>query len=186
MLKILLLIFEIQVAQTPTPGTPSDAIQSGSSTLPDSTLIGVFASVFAALLVYFARQWWEKRKLRKALLTEVSQMKGLKNCADRMAEISNDPSSRPLQPDDVPAPNSIPTVVYENNTGRIGLLGSFCGTSELTNAVEFYSKVIRYKSIISDIRNEEASNSDQEDLYDNISDLSEKRNNISETKSFGG
>ncbi len=111
-------------------------------------------------------------------------MNGIKKCADQMDGISTDPSSRPLQPDDVPAPNSIPTVVYENNTGQIGLLGSFFNTKELEEVVEFYSKVMRYKSIIEDVRNEEVSDADQEDLYDDIEDISLRRNQIIDSNSF--
>jgi hypothetical protein len=157
---------------------------STSSGLPDSTLIGIAASVGAALIIYTARQVWERRKLRKALLAEVEQMKGIKKCADRMREISTDPSSRALQPDDVPAPDSIPTVIYENNAGQVGLLGSFFDTEELEKVVKFYSKVLRYRSIIRDVRDGEASGADQEDLYDDIREVSNERNQIMDSSSF--
>lgn len=164
--------------------TTADAAQSASSALPDSTLVGIFASVGAALIVYTARQGWERRKLRKALLTEVEEMKGIQRCANRMEEISKDPSSRTLQPDDVPSPDSIPTIMYENNAGQIGLLGSFFRTEVLEEVVEFYSEVARYKSIIADVRKEEASVADQENLYDNISEIATKRNEIIKMDSF--
>jgi len=162
----------------------SQSASSASPILPDSTLIGIAASVLAALIVYTARQVWERRKLRKALLTEVESMKGIKDCADRMEEISMDPSSRPLQAADVPSPDSIPIVMYKSNSGQIGLLGSFRGTEELEEVVKFYSNVIRYRSIIRDVKNREASDSDQEDLYDEIGDVSKKRNQITNSNSF--
>lgn len=160
------------------------ATQSANAGFPDSTLTGVGASIVAALIVYFARQWWEKRKLRRALLTEVKQMEGIEDCAERIGEISEDPSSRPLDPSDVPSPNEIPTVIYESNAGRIGLLGSFLFSGELKEVVEFYSRVLRFKSVIADVKNDEVSDTDQEDLYDEIGSLSSDRDEIIDEDSF--
>lgn len=156
--------------------------------LPNSTVVGVLISFVSAILVYFARQIWEKRKLRRALLTEVQQMEGVKDCADQMERV-DEPPGRQLQPDDVPAGNSIPTVVYETSANKIGLLGgifnSLRGTSELENAVKFYSQVLRYKAIINSISNgEKVSHTDQEDLYDKIGDLAEWRQRIIDNGEF--
>lgn len=162
--------------------------QANTGGLPNSTAVGVVISFVSAVLVYFARQIWEKRKLRRALLTEVQQMEGIKDCADQMNRI-DEPPGRQLQPDDVPAGNSIPTVVYESTAIKIGLLGgifnSIRGTSELENAVKFYSQVLRYKAIINSISNGgEVSNTDQEDLYDEIRNLSEWRQRIIDNGEF--
>lgn len=163
--------------------------QSGSTGgLPDSTIVGVLVSFVSAILVYSARQVWEKRKLRRALLTEIKQMEGIGDCADQMNRI-DEPPGRQLQPNDVPAANSIPTVVYEMSANRIGLLGGVLNTirgrPELENAVEFYSRVLRYKAIVNSISNdEEVSNTDQEDLYDEIQGLSEWRQRIIDNSAF--
>ena len=161
---------------------------SSAGSLPNSTLVGVLVSFASAILVYFARQTWEKRKLKRALLTEIEQMDGIKDCADQMNRI-NEPPGRQLRADDVPAGNSIPTVVYETSANRIGLLGglfgSIRGKSELENAVKFYSKVLRYKAIITSISNgSDVSNTDQEDLYDEIHALSQWRQRIIENSEF--
>jgi hypothetical protein len=163
--------------------------QTGSGLgLPNSTAVGIVVTFVSALLVYSARQFWEKRKLKRALLTEVKHMKGIKECAKQMERI-DEPPGRQLRPEDVPAGDSIPTVVYEQSALKIGLLGSvlnrFRDNSELENAVKFYSQVLRYKAIINSISSgEEVSNTDQEDLYDSIEDVAATRNRIIECSKF--
>lgn len=159
---------------------------------------GVAVSFLSAILVYSARQVWEKRKLRRALLTEINEMEGIETCADQM-ERNDPPPGRQIYPDDVPAVNSIPTTVYRSTAGRIGLLGGILGSNDLEGVVKFYSKVIRYKSIMRMINDkgvssleegEDAPNSipvsdnDQQDLYNNIGALSEVRDRITESDSF--
>ncbi|OIB56146.1 hypothetical protein BBD46_19250 [Natrialba sp. SSL1] len=136
------------------------------------------------MIVYAARQSWERKKLRRALLTEVKQMEGLEECADQMDRI-DPPPGRQIQPDDVPAAGTIPTVVYESNAGKIGLLKGILGKNELEPVVRFYSKVLRYKSIINDIREDgKTSHADQEDLHDSINEISEMRTDIIESSEF--
>jgi hypothetical protein len=161
------------------------AAQSGSGGgLPDSTIIGVVVSFLSALLVYSARQIWEKHKLKRALLTEVEQMEGLQECADQMGRI-DEPPGRQIRPEDVPAGDSIPTVIYEQSAVKIGLLGSFVGNSELENAAQFYSKVLRYKAIIKRISDGgSVSDTDQEDLYDSIGEVAETRSRILKCSCF--
>ena len=173
------------------PGTVTTAVAAQSSSgggLPDSTIIGVIVSFLSAILVYFARQLWEKHKLKRALLTEIDQMDGIKDCADQMDRVRQ-PPGRQLRSDDVPAAHSIPTVVYESSAINIGLLGGLINTlrgrTDLENAVRFYSKVLRYKAIINSISNDEdVSNTDQEDLYDAIGGLEQWRQRIIESSKF--
>ncbi|AGB39349.1 hypothetical protein [Natronococcus occultus] len=166
-----------------------------------SLFVGVGVSFLSAILVYSARQVWEKKKLHRALLTEVEAMEGIEICADQMERIDS-PPARQLSADDVPAEDSIPTTVYSTTASRIGLLGGRIGGDELTGVVKFYSKVLRYKSIIKEIgshgrpvstSNDEngnggvsipVSDSDQEDLYNNIGSLSKVRNRIIQKQSF--
>lgn len=155
-----------------------------SSGLPDSTLIGVMVSFVSAGLVYIFRQWWEKRKLKRALLTEVEQMDGLKECSKQMSRVG-EPPERPIVSDDVPAPDSIPTSVYEQSTIKIGLLGGLLGQQELKGAVRFYSQALRYKGIIRKISDgKDVSDTDQEDLYDEISGLEDTRQQIIKDETF--
>lgn len=158
---------------------------SSGSILPDSTVVGVLLSVLSAVLIYSVRQVWEKHKLKRALLTEVEQMTGIEACAEHL-ETVNEPPGRQLNPNDMPASGSIPTTVYESSAGKIGLLGSLVrGNSELQNAVEFYSEVLRYKSIMNNISDgNDVPHNDQEDLYDNISDLAENRKWIIQSSRF--
>lgn len=152
--------------------------------LPNTAVVGVFASFASAMIVYAARQFWERKKLRRALLTEVEQMEGLEECANQMNRI-DPPPRRELQPDDVPAGGTIPTVIYESNAGNIGLLKGTLGKDELESVVSFYSKVLRYKSIINDIRADgKTSHADQEDLYDSIDEIASQRAQIMESSEF--
>ncbi|WP_439026085.1 hypothetical protein [Haloarchaeobius sp. DT45] len=169
-----------------TTGIPPDffttaAQECNSCGVPDSTVVGVLVSFLAAVLVYAAKQNWERRKLKRALVTEIQEMEGIESCAKQMNRVSS-PPTRQLSEDDVPSPGSIPTTIYESNALDIGLLGGFSNDdSELVEFVELYSQVLRYKAIIADIRSGgETSNSDQEDLYDNIGDVSEKRDDLLE------
>lgn len=161
-----------------------DAIGGFLAALPNTAVVGVIVSFASAMVVYAARQSWERRKLRRALLTEAQQMEGLEECANQMERISS-PPGRQIQPDDVPAGGTIPTVIYESNAVKIGLLKGTLGKDELEPVVRFYSKVLRYKSIINDIRNEgQTSDADQEDLYDSVGEVAKQRNQIIEQSEF--
>jgi len=151
--------------------------------LPDSTAVGVVLSIIAAIVVYSIRQYWEKKKLKRALIQEVSQMEGIEKCANHMEQI--DPPAHDISPDDVPAAASIPTTVYESSAQKIGLLGGLLSGEELEQAIEFYSEVLRYRGIIAKIGDgQDVSDSDLEDLYDSISDLAERRSEIISNSSF--
>jgi hypothetical protein len=152
--------------------------------IPDTAVVGVVVSFASAMIVYAARQSWERRKLRRALLAEVEQMVGLEECSKQMDRI-DPPPGREIQPDDVPAAGTIPTVIYESNAERVGLLRGALGKDELVPVVRFYSRVLRYKSIIADIHsNGKTSDADQEDLYDHIEDVAEERTHILENSEF--
>ena len=126
-----------------------------------------------------------------ALLTEVEEMEGLQSCADQMGRVDA-PPTRQLSADDVPAENSIPTTIYNTTASQIGLLGGIGNRNQLKGVVKFYSKVMRYKSIIRKIGDSEhdedgispVSDSDQEDLYNKIGALSRVRNKIIQSESF--
>ncbi|GAA5473600.1 hypothetical protein [Haloarcula hispanica] len=166
-----------------------------------SFVIGVGISLLSAILVYILRQLWEKKKLHRALLTEVEQMDGIATCKDQMERIGEPPNYQ-LSSDDVPAPDSIPTTVYESTASNIGLIGGIRAPNELKGVVKFYSKVLKYKSIIKEIGDrgnkirfngeDEAeeveqipiSDDDQEDLYNSITHLNTVRNRIIEARSF--
>lgn len=167
-----------------TTAVTTAASSSGGGSLASSPLAGVIVSFVSALGVYAARQSWERKKLRRALLTEISQMNGLNECANQMNRISG-PPGRSIKPDDVPAPGSIPTTIYESNAGNIGLLSGLREPRQMEEVVSFYSKCLRYKSIIADIRSDgDTSDTDQEDLYDHIEEVREHQKKIIERGGF--
>lgn len=174
---MVLMISEIILQLPLTQGSPS------ASPSAAGVIVGVLITFLAGISVYFVRQLVERLKLRKALQVEIQQMSGIKQCAESMQRINFQPSSRNLQPDEVPPAGAIPTVVYESNAGRLGLLSA----SELNDIVAFYSKVLHYKAIIAAVRREEGvPNPDQKDLYNSIGDLQEQRNGITSDVSFRG
>ncbi|WP_331234853.1 hypothetical protein [Natronorarus salvus] len=151
--------------------------------LPDSTAVGIIVTFLSAILLYFVKQEWEKRKMRKALLIEVKNMKGLAQCADSMDRI-NKPPGYTIKPKDVPAPGTIPTIVYEANAGELGVFQWF-SNQELSTIMQFYSDVMVYKSIIHEIKsNGTVSDSDQGDLYNHIRGVSDQRDQIMESSQF--
>jgi len=142
--------------------------------------VPAWLSVAATLLsggivAYAVRQVWSGHKLKKALKTEIESMKGLKNCKNSMNSRQSSPSEKPLSPSDVPPEGSIPTTIYESNVGRLGLLRR----GDLQNIVDFYSDTLRYKSIITAVRNgEDIPEPDQDDLYDSIASLEARRQSL--------
>lgn len=127
------------------------------------------------IVAYAVRQVWSGHKLKKALKTEIESMKGLENCKNSMNSRRSPPSDKPLSPSDVPPEGSIPTTIYEANVGQLGLLRR----GDLQKIVEFYSDVLRYKSIITAVRSgEEIPEPDQNDLYDSIGSLESRRHSL--------
>jgi hypothetical protein len=127
------------------------------------------------LVAYAVRQFWSGYKLKKALKTEIESMKGLESCKNSMKSRQSSPSDKPLSPSDVPPEGSIPTTIYEENVGRLGLLRR----GDLQKIVDFYSDVLRYKSIIIAVRKgEDIPEPDQDDLYDSIASLESRRQSL--------
>lgn len=145
-----------------------------STTIP--AWVSIAATVLGGgILAYAVRQVWSGHKLKKALKTEIQSMKGLKNCKNSMNSRKSSPSNKPISPSDVPPAGSIPTNIYESNVGRLGLLRR----QDLIDVVEFYSDVLRYKSIITAVRSgEDIPEPDQKDLYDSISSLEHRRQTL--------
>jgi hypothetical protein len=136
-----------------------------------ATLLG------GGILAYGVRQAWSGYKLKKALKAEVRSMKGLKNCKNSMDSRKSPPSDKPLSPSDVPPAGSIPTTIYESNVSQMGLLRR----KNLTDIVEFYSDVLRYKAIITAVRSgEDIPEPDQKELYDSIGSLEHRRQSLFE------
>jgi len=102
-------------------------------------------------------------------------MKGLETCSTAMQSRTRSPSNEPLKPSEVPPSGTIPTMIYESNIGRLGLLKS----DELTDIVQFYSQILHHKAIINAIRQDEnVPEPDQEDLYDSITTLEQQRQHL--------
>ena len=131
--------------------------------------LGIFATLLSGVVVYAVRQRHERLKLEKALRTELEHMSGLEECADSLNR-----SSPPINADEVPPGKSISTSVYDANAARLGLLKS----EDLTEVVEFYSKLVRYKGIMDSIRSDNVLEADENDLCDSISDVESKRQTL--------
>ena len=135
----------------------------------DGVSLGIFATLLSGVVVYAVRQHYERRKLEKALRTELEHMTGLEECADSLER-----SSSPLNPDEVPPGQSISTSVYDANAARLGLLNS----EDLTEVVEFYSKLARYKAVMDSVRSGEVLEADEDDLCDSIGEVESKRQTL--------
>ncbi|WP_283403827.1 hypothetical protein [Halorubrum sp. DM2] len=149
------------------------AVATDSTTI--GLVIGIATTFTSAILTYNYRQNKEKEKLVGALTAEIGQMRGIEQCANSMEKRNSKPSEGGLDPDSLPPGKSIPTVVYESNAGRIGLLDQ----ETQDKYVEFYSKVIQYKSIMSAARSDGGvPDADLDDLYNSIEELSETRKSL--------
>lgn len=153
---------------------------SGPAQMSDVPGIPPWLPIAATLLsgglaVYIARQLWERRKLRTALKAEIQSMNGLETCSAALQSRTRSPSNEPLKPSEVPPSGTIPTMIYESNINRLGLLKS----DELADIVEFYSQVLHHKAIIDAIRQDEnVPEPDQEDLYDSVTTLEVHRQQL--------
>lgn len=127
------------------------------------------------VIAYIVRQVWTGVKLKRAIKAEVSSMRGLKNCSDSMATRGSSPSSSDITPSEVPPAGTIPTIIFEANVNRIGVLR----WKDLSRLVEFYSDALHYKSIINAIRSgAEVPEADQRDLYNSIGELEDTRQSL--------
>lgn len=150
-------------------GSIVNGIWQFTTSLLGGVSLGIFATLLSGVLVYAIRQHYERRKLEKALRTELEHMTGLEECADSLER-----SSPPTNPDEVPPGKSISTSVYDANAARLGLLDS----EDLTEVVEFYSKLARYKGIMDSVRSGEVLEADENDLCDSISEVESKRQTL--------
>lgn len=129
------------------------------------------------LATYMVRQRVERNKLLKALKSEIRGMTGIETCKNTMNSRGKPSASTEdyLKPKEMPPTESIPTLVFEANVGRIGLLKS----EEIQKVVQFYTRVLNYKGIISSVRaNNDLPEVDQNELWDEIDDLANERNSL--------
>lgn len=145
-------------------------------TLLFDLLIGslpLLVPVIAAIAAVAIRFLLTRIKLKRAIKSEVYKMNGIERCADAMRERENSPTHSELTSKEVPRPESIPTKVYEENIGNVGLL------TDVGDLTSFYTDVIKYKKLIREIRNEnDVPQTDQQRLYDNIEEVENKRQKL--------
>lgn len=160
-------------------GTVFNTSENGSTAvsktgIPDwlSIAVTLFSGGVGA---YLLKQLIERRKLKRGLQSEISYMNGLETCKRSMESRDHKPSNQELSPNEVPPVGTIPTQIYEQNVGRLGILKS----DDIEKIIQFYSQVLYYKAVIADIRGGvEVPDPDQDDLYDSIPDLETKRRNL--------
>ncbi|UTF52787.1 hypothetical protein [Natronosalvus rutilus] len=129
------------------------------------------------LATYLVRQQVERKKLLRALKSEIRGMSGIETCKDTMNARGKPSASTEdyLKPKEMPPTESIPTLVFESNVDNIGLLKP----NDIQKIVGFYTKVLNYKGIISSVRSGDSiPEVDQNELWDEIEDLADDRNSL--------
>jgi hypothetical protein len=131
--------------------------------------------VLSGFVVYRLRQRRERKKLLSALKEEVRAMNAIDDCSDYVSGLNKPPPNQRLNPSDVPSSSSIPTLVYQENIDRLGLLK----TEDLNGVVNFYTKVMYTKQLMDKIRGDtEAPIDDHETLVDSIKEIDRERNEL--------
>lgn len=140
-------------------------------------LLASVVGVGGSYVLYVKRKADNREKLKRALAFEIREME-LEETADTLDGISNPPPQTRLTASQIPPADAFPTTVYESNTGDLGLLDE----TEINEVVDFYTTMIRYKSIIRAIREDPqgAPMPDHETLVNRLSETSEQQDNLLE------
>ena len=137
--------------------------------------LGFIATLVGSIGVYVSQQRSRRKKLRKSIRAELTNMDGLGRCATSMDDVSNPPPAERLARSKVPAGRSIPTTVYETSAQEIGILSE----EEVGDITSFYSKLLRYKSIMDSIHSEgKVAMPDHEELHEKIGSVESQRKEL--------
>lgn len=113
-------------------------------------LVAAFIGVGGSYYLYKRRQADRREKIKNALQAEISQTSYLGGLVDAWENDGINPRVDPIPPDQLPNPDFIPTVVYEELASDLGLLEA----NEVQRIVEYYSILIYIKGLIDTIRTE--------------------------------
>jgi hypothetical protein len=138
-------------------------------------LLASIIGIAGSFILYEKRKSDNRAKLKRALAFEIREM-DLEETVDTLESINDPPPQTRLNEAQIPPADALPTTVYESNTGDLGLLDE----SEIDEVVDFYTTIIKYKSVIRAIREDpdEAPMPDHETLVNQISDISERQDEL--------
>ena len=142
---------------------------TGNLFLLIASVIGVAGSYF----LYIKRRRDSRRKLKRALVTELNGMENLQDTADTLNSLSERPPSARISSSKVPPAESFSTTVYVENSTNLGLLSD----DNLEGVVAFYTELNKHKQIIQGIREdpEGVPMPDHQTLYEDFTDLPDQR-----------
>lgn len=156
--------------------------QSGQSFVFDlqvGAVLGFAATLIASFGVWYLSKRNRKKRLRKALVAELSHQElgriveslGIEGPVDS----EEGQSEYEVEGSELPPAGAFPTTVYQSNAGNLGELPS----DEVEDVVEYYSSLESQKAIIQAIRNnEEVLSADKRDLHNEMPELSSDRDKL--------
>jgi hypothetical protein len=146
-------------------------------------LIASVIGVVGSFLLYLKRRYDSRKKLKRALATELRGMEQIPEIANNLQSLSNAPPESRLSASSVPPAETFPTTVYEENASDLGLLSE----EDLNEVVEFYSELLQHKGTIEGVRNdpEEVPMPDHQKIVDEFPDLVDKRDSLHRQLGFG-
>ncbi|WP_152419115.1 hypothetical protein [Natrinema gari] len=166
--------------------TTTDANNStqGSSELLSGigtgAILGFVATLLSSFGLLYLRRKHRRDRLRRAIIAELEKQ-DLERIVeslqmDETTDIDTEDSEEyPVRPSDLPPADSIPTSIYEGNTGNLGTLPE----KEVSEVVEYYSSLLALKSIIQAVRNEESVlSADKKELHDELPNLESDRKEL--------
>jgi hypothetical protein len=147
------------------------------------TWLGFLVTITASFGVYLYRRKNRKKKLRRALISELKeqdldQVINAVNSSQSAVPPDDNGESPELDPSELPPAGTLPTQIYTSNVGNLGILSQ----SEIDDIVSYYSGLLTQKAIIESIRTDnEAMAADQKELQDKITDLEDERSSLLDT-----
>lgn len=156
--------------------TAAASAQGGSgilSGIETGAILGFFATLLSSFGLLYLRRKHRRNRLRRAMIVELEKqdleriVESLQTDGTRDVD-TEDSEKYPVDPSDLPPADSIPTSIYEGNTGNLGTLPA----EEVSEVVEYYSTLLTLKSIIRAIRSDESVlSADKKELHEKLPDL---------------
>jgi len=123
----------------------SDAI--GNAALLVSAIIGIGGSY----KIYMIREARRRERIKNGIKTEIEEMNCLSDLKKNLESSDANPPSERIPAGTLPNANELPTMVFDANTDEIARLDQ----DTASEVISFYSDVKVYKSLISEIKNDE-------------------------------
>jgi hypothetical protein len=163
--------------------TATASAQGGSGILSGigmGAILGFVATLLSSFGLLYLRRKLRRDRLRRAIIAELKKqdleqiVESLQT--DEIGDVdTEDSEDYRVNPSDLPPADSIPTSIYEGNTGNLGTLPA----EEVSVVVEYYSTLLTLKSIIRAIRNDETVlSADKKELYEELPGLESDRSQL--------